>query len=255
MYLLDPDLHRPLFGKITIGFIINNVIAYLCLSGNYLNINMFPNGSYGCVTIGYLTQYTFISFMFWINAMAVNIFFKFTSMRSSSSEHQNNNRNLFLYLLYSQVEFKWLYWYCVGHYSFNLTCQGMPLLLCITTAMMDYLGPCEWSLPHMGAYHCFLGSSESNQGWSSFFSAPEFLYFNSIILVLQTANIIFFLLTVYYFVDHWKTNESIVRDKTKRKFQIVLKLFFIMGRPNHHNLFSVSYRFKESPGLESSYLT
>ena len=103
-YLVDPDLHRPLFGKITIGFVFNNLIAYICLAGNYLSMSLgglFPTASFGCVTVGYLTLYTFTSFMFWINAMAANIFFKFSSMMSSSSD--NDTVKLVLYILYAQV--------------------------------------------------------------------------------------------------------------------------------------------------------
>ena len=36
-YLMDPELHRPLFGKITLGFVCNNLVAYLCLSFVYLS--------------------------------------------------------------------------------------------------------------------------------------------------------------------------------------------------------------------------
>ena len=103
-YLVDPDLHRPLFGKITIGFVFNNLIAYICLSANYLTRSanrFFPNGSFGCSMIGYITLYTFTSFMFWINAMAANIFFKFSSMMSSGSEHRN--KKFLYYTLYAQV--------------------------------------------------------------------------------------------------------------------------------------------------------
>ena len=104
VYLVDPDLHRPLFGKITIGFVFNNLIAYICLSGNYLSMSvdgLFPTNSYGCIIIGYLTLYTFTSFMFWINAMAANIFFKFSSIMSSSSD--NDTLKLSMYMLYAQV--------------------------------------------------------------------------------------------------------------------------------------------------------
>ena len=38
-YIVDPDLHRPLFGKITLGFVCNNLIAYLCLAFVYLSSN------------------------------------------------------------------------------------------------------------------------------------------------------------------------------------------------------------------------
>ena len=38
-YVIDPDLHKPLFGKITLGFVCNNLIAYLCLAFVYLGAN------------------------------------------------------------------------------------------------------------------------------------------------------------------------------------------------------------------------
>ena len=103
-YIVDPDLHRPLFGKITIGFVFNNCISYLCLAGNYLSrsgYGLVQTGSFGCILIGYITLYTFTSFMFWINAMAANIFFKFTSMKSSSAD--NEKIKFIFYSLYSQV--------------------------------------------------------------------------------------------------------------------------------------------------------
>ncbi|XP_023349464.1 uncharacterized protein LOC111718172, partial [Eurytemora carolleeae] len=36
-YILDPDLHRPLFGKITLGFIINLLLTYICLTTGYIS--------------------------------------------------------------------------------------------------------------------------------------------------------------------------------------------------------------------------
>ena len=106
-YIVDPDLHRPLFGKITIGFVFNNLVAYICLSGNYLSrsVNgLLPNGSFGCITIGYITLYTFTSFMFWINAMALNIFMRFSSKLASRSE--NKRAKFISYFLYAQVAMK-----------------------------------------------------------------------------------------------------------------------------------------------------
>ena len=125
----------------------------------------------------------------------------------------------------------------------------MPLVLCITTALMDHLGPCDWTLPDMGVAQCFLGSPRSkvwnNQGWSSFFSSPEFLYFHSILLALQAANILFFMLTVYYLVDHWRNSAAIIKSETKGNFLIVLKLFFIMGGNTCPGVFNAtSYVFR-----------
>ena len=51
---------------------LNNCLAFICNASNYLGSRidgLLPVGS-----TGYLTLYTFTSFMFWINAMAANIF-------------------------------------------------------------------------------------------------------------------------------------------------------------------------------------
>ena len=118
----------------------------------------------------------------------------------------------------------------------------MPLLICIFTALMDGFGSCELTLPSMGVSQCFLGSpwgdqweaSYSNETdgmqWNAFFSSPEFLYFHSILIGLQAANVFFFLLTVYYLVDHWRNAAGMIKSETRGNFLIVLKLFFIMGK-------------------------
>ena len=96
----------------------------------------------------------------------------------------------------------------------------------------------------MGVSQCFVGTpwgdqwtaSYSNETdsvltqWDVFFSSPEFLYFHSVLMVLQGSNIIFFLLTVYYLVDHWKNSAGLIKSETRGNFLIVLKLFFIMGK-------------------------
>ena len=87
-----------------------------------------------CESLGYLILYTFLAFMFWINAMAANIFFKFSSIMRSSSE--NFGVKFVLYLVYA---------------------QGAPLLLCLVVLLMDLKGPCSMVRPNMGVAHCFLG--------------------------------------------------------------------------------------------------
>ena len=100
VYIVDPELHRPLFGKITIGFVLNNLAAFLCLAVVYLGkrSSWLVRGTSGCVLVGYFSLYTFTSFMMWINAMAANIFFRF-----SASMPQNSDDGFSKYFIYSQV--------------------------------------------------------------------------------------------------------------------------------------------------------
>jgi hypothetical protein len=88
----------------------------------------------------------------------------------------------------------------------------------------------------MGEVHCFLGEPNINQAasqdWSSYLFTPEFLYFHSVLMGLQLANIGFFLATVYYLADHWRRDSALVTsNNSKVNFMIVFKLFFIMGIP------------------------
>ena len=52
----------------------------------------------------------------------------------------------------------------------------------------------------------------------------------SVLIALQAANILFFLLTVYYLVDHWRNSAGMIKSETRGNFMIVIKLFFIMGK-------------------------
>ncbi len=46
----------------------------------------------------------------------------------------------------------------------------------------------------------------------------------------QVANVVFFLVTVYFLVDHWRTASTLTKSgENKGNFLIVIKLFFIMG--------------------------
>ena len=118
-----------------------------------------------CIYVGYFTLYIFTAFMFWINAMAANIFFKFSSMLSMSSS-EGSGWKLFLYSLYA---------------------QGMPLLLCLVVALVERFGSCSLTRPNMGTAQCFLGQPWGDQWaehnltrghWTAFFSTPEFIYFH-----------------------------------------------------------------------------
>ena len=107
VYIVDPKLHEPLFGKITIGFVLNNLAAYLCLAVVYLgkrsNSSKLMRGTSGCILIGYFSLYTFTSFMMWINAMAANIFFKFSRVMTGAGAPDNSMKRFSLYAVYAQV--------------------------------------------------------------------------------------------------------------------------------------------------------
>ena len=122
---------------------------------------------------------------------------------------------------------------------FDFHFQGMPLILCIIVALIEKFGSCDITRPDMGIAQCFLGkpwgeqwagNNQTRGHWTAFFATSEFMYFYSVLVLLQAANIIFFLLTVYYLVEHWRTSAALIKSETKGNFVIVIKLFFIMGQ-------------------------
>ena len=85
--------------QITVGFVVNNLLAYLSLATFYLV--SLATSSLLCSLLGYTILYTFMSYMFWINAMAANIFFKFSHIMSTSKD--KDKRKLRAYFFYAQV--------------------------------------------------------------------------------------------------------------------------------------------------------
>ena len=118
LIFIRPKLYRPTFGKITLGFLINNLSAYICIIISYIltHLHLAPLNSIICVLIGYSVLYTFTAFMFWINTMAISIFVKFGCMRGSSRKLR-----LSFCLVYA---------------------QGVPGLLCLLVAVLDQNAPC-----------------------------------------------------------------------------------------------------------------
>ena len=154
--------------------------------------------------------------------MAINIFLKFPSFVSPA---QNNSSQLKFYFMYA---------------------QGVPLLLCSLVFIIDHCGPCSWILPNMGKAQCFLGAPWESQ-WSTTDSAinaiflnSEFIYFHSILLVLQSSNVVFFLLTLKHLISHWWITGSVLQVESRGNFLIVVKLFFIMGKFSKLISFSIN---------------
>ena len=63
----------------------------------------------------------------------------------------------------------------------------------------------------------------------TFFKSAEFIYFHSVLALLQVANIVLFTLTVSSLVNHWRTTAHLLDVEAKLHFGVVLKLSLITG--------------------------
>ena len=182
VYLFVKDMRKKIFGKITIGFLLNVFICYTFLGVHY-SLDLFSHkeilDTVFCKVLGYIIQHTFIAFFFWMSAMAFNITYTFSNTFSLKKSN-NQFKSLLLNICYA---------------------QGCPLIITCVTAVMDFYGPCDSILPNMGKFTCFLGSAYNPE--TSFFMTPEFLYFYLVIAIIMVANIICFIITGASLISHW----------------------------------------------------
>ena len=194
VYLVEPSLRNCLIGKITIALIFNNVISLIIATNNYLmeaDSSQDRRESPACVFSGYLAQYSFLAFFFWMNVMAMDIWIKFRNM-SPHTDKELEKKKFIRYSIYA---------------------QGTPLLVCSLTAIVDSFAACKYAqdllhYPEMGVYSCFLGSQRTG-GRVTYFERPEFIYFGSFIILILIGNAVLLALTTSKFVESWKNQEEL----------------------------------------------
>jgi len=198
----------------TFGFLINVLICYIILCINY-SLYYYDHdaliGTTICKVLGYMVHHTFMAFFFWTSAMAFSIARTFSTMKQSSRSKTVSWKGLILNILYA---------------------QGIPMVITLTTALMDSYGPCDSVRPNMGKYQCFLGSEQYTG--DSFFQSSEFLYYYLAVAIIIVTNLIFFSITGFCLCKHWhqmRNIQSSSGDGITKQFWIVLKLSIIMGIP------------------------
>jgi hypothetical protein len=82
---------------------------------------------------------------------------------------------------------------------YGLYAQGMPLLICLITAIVDASRPLKLDqiggrkitkhYSNMGQLRCFVGEQQDQKG--SYFESAQFIYCDMFMLLVQTANLFF----------------------------------------------------------------
>jgi len=226
VYFFLNDLRTNLFGKITIGFLLNVFFCYLFL-GIHFSLDIYSNkellDTSFCIFLGYIIQHTFVGFFFWMSAMTIHIT---RTLTNSFQERQSNHpsKTLLLNICYA---------------------QGCPLLITLLTAMMDSLGSPHYSiLPNMGEFSCWLGLENGLE--TPFHRTPDFLYFYLIITIIMITNVICFILTGASLFSHWWQMRGMAQGSINELFKTQLgtvsKLFIIMGIPWTFDVVSFAVR-------------
>ena len=135
-----------------------------------------------CITLGIMIQFSYLSFMFWLNAMSFDVWSKFRYMRDSSvGRTLSSSKGMF-------DGFK-----CPLYRRYALFGSGLPLIVVAITLLMQFLPPSltqKLTTPGIGEESCFLRSQ-----WASFFYlymiAGIALSFNSILFGMFAWNMVF----------------------------------------------------------------
>ena len=207
------SLRETIIGKLTIGFITNLICCYICIIDNYVK-DSDPKGydrreTAACIFTGYAILYFFHAYFFWVNAMAVQIWFSFTNMIQINISEKS--RFLFL-VLYS---------------------QGIPAILCILTAIIDNSASSQDKLgslyyPEIGVYSCYLrgGNAEVK---ISYFQSPIFIYQQSILILTMVVNIILFTHVCYTVFRTKQAENGLKRQYLIHQFSTFIKIFVVLG--------------------------
>jgi len=206
-YAAEKSLREHLHGKMTVVFLGNLTICFIVVALSWFQVAEVDSG--GCVLSGYLIQYFFLAFFFCLNAIAINTYLPF-SMISATFQKVSETGRLVGFLIYA---------------------QGLPFLICAITAVIDATGPAPQSerltRPNMGVYRCFLGA-QYTQPTRSYFVQPDFIYFHSVIILLQVSNLVLLALTIAHLV-RGPDGGGTKRENIKSNIWRFIKLFIILG--------------------------
>jgi len=206
-YAFEKSLRDHLHGKMTVVFLCNLTICFFVAALSWFEAA--ERGGGGCILSGYLIQYFFLAFFFCLNAIALNIYLPFSKLSGSYQKVSETGR-LVAFLLYA---------------------QGLPFLVCALTAIIDATGPAKQSdrvtRPNMGVYRCFLGA-EYRRPARSYFVQPDFIYFHSVIILLQVSNLVLLGLTVAHLMIS-RDGGGTRRQNIVTNFGRFAKLFIILG--------------------------
>ena len=206
-YIVLSKLRESLVGKITMGFLTNLILCYTVITDSFLQESggRDRRGTTACVVTGYAIIYFLHGYFLWLNSMAINIWISFTGRLSRLSE---------------RTKFVTSFAYA----------QGLPLLLCAVTAIVDHSGrglrgERLLSHPEVGKYNCYLGSSRTSQH-RSYFTTPEFIYQQSVIILVQISNLVFLVLS---WLSIRSAGEQIKRGASTGHFGKFVKIFLVLG--------------------------
>ncbi|CAH1398347.1 unnamed protein product [Nezara viridula] len=206
IYLLIEEL-RTIHGKILICYSSCLAIAYASLS--YVQFEGDTLAQNACISIAFLIQFFFVSSFFWLNVMCFHTWRAMTRSEVFAKKSTSCKRTFFWYSVYG--------W-------------GCPFVILAISLIMDLTPTIPTSYiikPNVGLETCWFKDDTA-----------KLSYFYGPISVLLVANVVFFLLTIWYMHVNYKKGPlnnmrdvaiQIMINKRKQIFIESVLLFCAMG--------------------------
>ncbi|XP_035904477.1 uncharacterized protein LOC118508837 [Anopheles stephensi] len=201
VYAILPEMQN-IPGKSLMCYVAALTVSYLLVA--LMRFGMYGYRTNWCVASGYLVYTALLASFFWLNVMAFDIFWTFGGSRGRSSE-----RRKFLY-------------YC-------LYAWGVPLLLVGFVTLVDNTDFIHESMrPQIGQERCFVSED----------MLIGFLYMYLPLLLLVSANVVFFAVTAIRIYRMEQATASALSgdsrrhtkyEKDRNRYSLYLRLFVIMG--------------------------
>ncbi|XP_036138668.1 G-protein coupled receptor Mth2 isoform X2 [Monomorium pharaonis] len=157
-----------------------------------------------CISLAYIFNFFFLSSFFWLNVTCFDIWSTFRELRSCRTNVKQEKKKFMIYSVYA--------W-------------GIPLILNIICAIMDYIEIPNWIRPEICEKKFWFGEDRAKT-----------IYFYVPMGATIISNICFFIattVTIMYQNKHTskklRDSESKRHNENKQRFNMYLKLFIVMG--------------------------
>ena len=206
VYLYLPELRSPAFGKIILAFLTALTGAYLSISVMSAVSVRHMMGRGGCQALGFAVQFAFLHAFFWMNVLCFDIYRKFTRKNNQPEKLRTRSKA-------STTKRLWKY---------AVYAVGTPLAVTAFTMAVELM-PSEMTgrlvRPDFGVSACFFDTRLAN-----------FLYFHMLVILVQLANLAFFMLTVRALRATWAQSAAAsLQSKNVNRFWVIAKLYVVMG--------------------------
>ncbi|KAM3965240.1 putative G-protein coupled receptor Mth-like 3 [Aphomia sociella] len=205
VYAWLPEL-RNLHGRVLMAYLLCLFVAFTFMATMQILLPLKKITRPYCIAMTFIIYFSLESAFFWLNVMCFDIWWTFSGKRGISFEKLSTKARFYAYALYA---------------------FGIPTALTVLLAALEFSDlPLHPLLPQLRQQGCFI------------YGNGRLIYLYGPLVVLCTANLIFFILTAVK-IAQIKKQTSVLKSKEssthdsqrndKQRLFLYIKLFIVMG--------------------------